>query len=178
MTGRFRGALTALAMLSALPMLGCGYALVGKSSSLPEDVRTGYVRPLENITRRSQVEQILTTAITEALVTRQRLEVVSRAEDADVEVSGTVTGFFAWPVGVGGTGRATEYEVIITAKILFSRLGVSEPVVLWSSDRFKFRQSYPLDVSETDFFDREILAIEEVSEDFAQTLVTDLLEGF
>lgn len=165
-------------MLASLSWWGCGYALVGKSSSLPEDVRTVYVRPLENITRRSQVEQILTEAITAALVTRQRLDVVSVPEEADVEVSGTVTGFSARPVGVGGSGRATEYEVTIMAKILFSRLGGTEPEVLWSSDRFQFRQSYPLEVSVTEFFDREILAIQEVSEDFAQTLVTDLLEGF
>jgi hypothetical protein len=50
--------------------------------------------------------------------------------------------------------------------------------VLWASDRYRFRDSYEIDPSQVDFFDRETLVIREVAQKFAETAVTDLLEGF
>ena len=44
--------------------------------------------------------------------------------------------------------------------------------------RYTFRESYPVDPSSAEYFDREDEAIEEAAERFAETLVTNLLEGF
>ncbi|HEX5758415.1 MAG TPA: LptE family protein [Thermoanaerobaculia bacterium] len=163
-------------LLAALALAGCGYALVGRGVNLPEDVREVYIRPLDNRTPRSQVEQFLTRAIAEELVTRRRFAVVGSAEGADAELSGAVVGFSATPVSFDDTGRATEYEISIVAQMSFKRVG--DEAVLWSNDRYVFRQSYPVDVSESGFFDREDQAIEEAAERFAETMVSDLLEGF
>lgn len=159
-----------------LALSGCGYALVGRGSNVPEDVREVYLQPLENRTQRSQVEQFLTRAIADELVTRQRFAVVGSAEDADAVISGAVVGFNATPVTFDPTGRATEYEIAITAQIAFKRKGSDQ--VIWSNDRYTFRESYPIDPSAADFFDREDEAIEEASQRFAETMVSDLLEGF
>jgi outer membrane lipopolysaccharide assembly protein LptE/RlpB len=155
---------------------GCGYALVGRGSNVPEDVREVYLQPLENRTQRSQVEQFLTRSIADELVTRQRFAVVGSAEAADAVISGAVVGFATTPVAFDPSGRATEYEIAITAQITFKRVGSDE--VLWSNDRYTFRESYPIDPSEAGFFDREDQAIEEAAERFAETMVSDLLEGF
>lgn len=163
--------------VAALAAAGCGYALVGRASTVPADVRSVRIDPLENQTARAQVEQILTRAITDELVTRQRLTVVSGAEPADSELRGTVTGFGVTPVTFDPSGRATEYEISITARVEFRRSG-EDGEVLWSTDRYLFRENYPVELSATEYFDRENLAIEEVAEKFAETLVTDLLEGF
>lgn len=155
---------------------GCGYALVGRTSSLPEDVRKIYVEALENTTRRSQLEQVLSRAIADEFVTRRRFEVVKSRLEADGVVSGTVNAFSVRPVTFGGGGRATEYEIVIGAQMAFTRTGTDE--VLWQQDRYYFRELYQADVSEEDFFSRQDTAIEEVAVKFAQTLVIDLLEGF
>ncbi len=160
---------------------GCGYALVGRASNLPEDVRRVYVHPLENDTARSQVEQILTRAIVDEMVTRRRFELTNTVAEADAEIRGTVIRFVSQPVTFDGQGRVTEYELSITAKMLFQRVPSNEdeePLVLWRNDRYLFRQAYAVDVNEAAYFDREDETIEEVAERFAETMVSDLLEGF
>ena len=181
MSGRLRrrdlGTAFGLA-LAALVLTACGYALVGRASNLPEDIGSIYVHPLKNETRRSQVEQILTEAIIDELVKRQRLKVVSRASEADSELIGTVTGFLARPVTFGEEGRGTQYEVIINARMVFQRPGSDEEPI-WSTDRYLFRDSYDLDLPDSGgFFDQEDVAIRGVSDIFAQTLITDMFEGF
>lgn len=165
----------ALLPLFALP-LACGYALVGRASNVPTDVRRVFLKPFENRTPRPQVEQILTRAIADELVTRQRFAVVGDVGSADAEITGAVVGFGVTPVTFDTNGRATEYEISITSQVRFRR--TADDTTLWSNDRYLFRQSYPLEVSETGYFDRENLAIEDVAGRFAETMVSDLLEGF
>lgn len=160
-----------------LTLSGCGYALVGRGSNIPEDIKSVYLKPLENRTQRSQVEQALTRAVADELVTRQRFAVVSSEAEANAEIQGAVTGFAVTPVTFDQEGRATEYEIAITAQITFKRVG-PEGAVLWKSDRYTFRESYPVNPSSAEYFDREDQAIEVASERFAETLVTNLLEGF
>lgn len=167
------GALGAL----LLALFGCGYALVGRGSNIPADVRSVYLQPLQNRTQRSQVEQALTRAIANELVNRQRFAVVGSEAEATAEILGAVTGFGVTPVTFDQEGRATEYEISITAQITFKRVG-EEGEVLWKSDRYTFRENYPVDPSAAEYFDREDQAIEEAAERFAETLVTNLLEGF
>jgi outer membrane lipopolysaccharide assembly protein LptE/RlpB len=168
--------LAATLLLSAALLSGCGYALVGRSSNLPADIRAVYIKPLENRTQRTQVEQFLTRAIADELVTRKRFSVVGSEGEATAELSGAVVAFGVTPVTFDASGRATEYEISITAAVAFKRTGEDKP--LWSNDHYNFRESYPVEVSETAYFDREDQAIERASKRFAQTMVSDLLEGF
>jgi outer membrane lipopolysaccharide assembly protein LptE/RlpB len=169
--------LGALLLAPTLSLLGCGYALVGKGSNIPEDVKSVYLQPLVNRTTRQQVEQELTAAIAQEMVTRQRFAVVGSEGEANAEITGAVTAFGATPVTFDNTGRATEYEISITASITFKRTG-TEGKVLWKSDRYTFRENYPVEATEAAYFDRENQAIEKASQRFAETLVTSLLEGF
>ena len=162
--------------VSLLSLGGCGYALVGRGSNLPADIKNVYIRPLENRTPRSQVEQALTRAIAEEMVQRQRFAVLGGPEGADAELSGAVTGFDVRPVAFDATGRATQYEIVVVASISFKRLGTDK--VIWSNDRYVFRESYELEASGAAYFDREDEAIEEAAERFAETMVSDLREGF
>ena len=134
----FYGALAALALVLA----GCGYALVGRGSNIPADVKSVYLQPLANRTQRAQVEQSLTRAIADELVTRQRFAVVGSESEANAEILGAVTGFGVTPVTFDAQGRATAYEIAITAQITFKRVG-TEGAVIWKSDRYTFRENYP-----------------------------------
>jgi hypothetical protein len=171
-----RGALLATLAAASLAALGCGYALVGRGSNIPEDVRKVFLKPLENATARVQVDQILSRALADELVTRQRFAVLSSAEGADAEIAGTVEGFLVNPVTFDADGRATEYEISITARMVFRRL--TPETVLWQNDRYVFRDSYQLEASELGFQDRETPALEAAAKKFAETVITDLLEGF
>jgi hypothetical protein len=73
-------------------------------------------------------------------------------------------------------GRATQYEISIVVQVALKQLAPEK--VLYSNDGYLFRASYEVQASELGFQDRETPAIESTAEDFAETLVTDLLEGF
>lgn len=158
-----------------LALSGCGYALVGRASNLPPDIKTVYLKPFDNRTQRSQVEQFVTRSIADELVRRQRFAVVGSPTGADAEIAGAVVGYGATPITFDNTGRATQYEISIVCQISFKRTGADKP--LWANDRYNFRETYPVDAS-TGFVDFENTAIERASKRFAQTVVSDLLEGF
>lgn len=171
---------TATVLVGGILLLtGCGYNLVGRASNIPEDIQRIYVEPLENSTSRAQVEQILTRAISDELLTRRRYEVVNTAAEADAVLKGNVLTFVVRPVTFDADGLANNFEVSISADMKFQRTpsGGDEGEVIWANSRYVFRQDYPLE-EEGAFFDRENTAIESTSEEFARTLVTDLLEGF
>ena len=121
---------------------------MGRATNLPADVRRVYLKPFENRTQRAQVEQILTRAIADEFLTRQRFVVVNDAASADAELSGAVVGFGVTPVTFDPDGRATEYEISITARVLFRRAASEE--VLWANERYEFRENYPVEVSEAE----------------------------
>ena len=148
---------------------------MGRGSNIPADIKTVYLRPFDNRTPRSQVEQFVTRAIADELVKRQRFAVVGSPEGADAEISGAVVGYGATPITFDPTGRATQYEISLVSQIAFKRTGSDKP--LWSNDRYNFRETYPIDAS-SGFVDFEDQAIERASTRFAQTVVSDLLEGF
>ena len=166
----------ALLALAAVAVAGCGYTLVGRGSTLPPEVKRVYLKPLENQTTRVQVDQILTRALNSELVTRKSFEVVAQPEGADAVLSGTVTTFQLTPVSYDTEGRATQYEISIVVKV--SLVQVAGEKVLYANDGYLFRSSYEIQASELGFQDRETPAIEATADDFAETLVTDLLEGF
>ncbi len=169
-------ALLALAVVAALALAGCGYTLVGRGSTLPPEVKSVYLKPLVNQTNRVQVDQILTRALNSELVTRKSFEVVAERAGADAELSGTVTSFVLTPVSYDTEGRATQYEISIVVKVALLQLANEK--LLYSNDGYLFRSSYEVEASALGFQDRETPAIEATADDFAETLVTDLLEGF
>jgi outer membrane lipopolysaccharide assembly protein LptE/RlpB len=165
-------------LVSLVPVVlaGCGYALVGRGSTLPPEVKRVYLKPLENQTSRALVDQILTRALNSELVTRKTFEVVADQSTADAVLSGSVTSFALTPVSYDTEGRATQYEISIVVKVELKQL-VPEKI-LYANDGYLFRASYEVQASELGFQDRETPAIESTADDFAETLVTDLLEGF
>lgn len=168
-------------LLTSLLLSGCGYALVGRGSTLPTDVKRVFVAPLENLTTRSQVEQILTRAVVNEMLTRRRFEVINQEAGADAVLRGKVTSFTVRPVSFDASGLANRFEISVLADMRFERPprgGAVEAVVLWANSRYTFREDYPLQEASANYFDRENLAIEETAENFAETLITDILEGF
>lgn len=166
------GSLGALVALT----FGCGYALVGTAGNIPPHVQSVHVETLENRTRRSEVEQILTEAISGELVTRRRFDLVDDRGEADAILDGAVLRFDVRPLSFDAEGRTTEYQITINLQMRFyDRI---EEQVLWANDSYTYKESYPVEASDIEYFDREKLAIEEAAETFARTMIIDLLEGF
>jgi outer membrane lipopolysaccharide assembly protein LptE/RlpB len=161
--------------LASLALTGCGYALVGRGNALPPDIKKVYIKPIENRTGHQRVDQAVTLAIGDEMVKRHRFALTTTREGADAELSGAVVGFGATPVTYDTSGRATAYELSLTASIVFKR--IDDDKVIWRNNSYNFRQNFPLTASNA-FVDLEYAAIDQAAKAFAQTLVSDLLEGF
>ena len=176
-THRILGLVGLIALAAALA--GCGYALVGRASSLPEDIQEIHIEPLRNQTPRSQVDLILTQALTNEFVTRRRFTVVDNPSEADAELRGVVQSFTVRPVTFNEDGRASEYEILINAAVTFERVGANpDDDPIWARDNYLFRENYELDEGATNFTALEDAAIEEAADKFAESLVIEVLEGF
>ncbi len=173
---RWSGRLLAVAC-DLLPV-GCGYHLVGTSSSLPASIRSLCVAPFVNQTERNELDQRLAEALTQEWVKRGRFQLVSTPEQADAVLSGTIVQAVAMPVQFDQQGRATEYQLMLVADVQLVDRSGEKPVTLWHDKRFSRNTSYTVDASATDYFDRETEAIERLSRDFARSLVVTILEGF
>ena len=172
--GRASAALGILILL-ALPG-GCGYSLVGKTSTLPPSIRVIRFQTLVNKTPRVGVEQRLSSEVARELASRGRFKVQSEASGADADLTGEVTFFDLFAVGFDSNGRAKDYQVRITAKMSLKTL--PDEKVLWDNPSFTFQDNYSLSTSAASYVDLENAAIDRVAGRFAESLVTSLLEGF
>jgi hypothetical protein len=173
---RRRAAAALLILCGTLAAAGCGYALVGKGSSLPESIRIIQFTTLENRTQRVQVEQRFSEAIARELASRGRFKVQAGPDGADAELSGTVLAFDLYPVAFDSQGRATDYQVRVTARVALKALPDGKPV--WENPAFTFRDNYQFSETAASYADLENNAIDRVADRFAQSLVTSMLEGF
>lgn len=172
-----RAAIAALIPTALVATLaGCGYGLVGRTSSLPPDIESIYIEPLGNRTLREQIDQEFTRAITDEFIRRHRYKVVNSLAEADAVLVGEVTNFAVRPVAFSSDiGRGSEYEIQVMASMEFRR--TDRPEILWKQPYYQFRENYTFDTSDA-FTNREDQAVIEVADEFAQTLVIDILEGF
>jgi hypothetical protein len=130
------------------------------------------------MTQRVGLEQRLSAEIARELASRGRFKVQSSADGADAVLAGAVTFFNLYPVAFDNQGRATDYQVQVTAKVSLKKLPPGEKDTIWENPAFTFRDNYQFSVSSATYLDRENDAIDRVAGRFAQSLVTSMLEGF
>ena len=122
-----------------------------------------------NTTARAGIEQWITEAVAREIASRGGLSIVS-PDAADATLEGEVTSYSAWPATFDASGRASEYQIMITASARLVRRGGEE--ILRISD-YRFQEPYLASSARGDAAsDLENLAIEELSSRFAQGLVT------
>jgi outer membrane lipopolysaccharide assembly protein LptE/RlpB len=162
--------------LSVLSLVSCGYHLSGTGSSLPEHIHTIGLPIFVNNTQGYQVEQKITNSIQNVLLQRGKYKVVPDATGVDALLKGTIVSVSLYPATFSTEGRASEYNVVITAKVTFTDL--LDKKVLFQNPSFIFRGQYPIDQDEVLFFDRQSEAIDQIAKDFAESVVSAILEGF
>ena len=166
----------ALAVLAILSGAGCGYQLAGRSSTLPIGVKSIGIPVFVNRTRKPELEQRITEHIVDEFVTRGRVRILPAEDGADAVLRGTIFSYTSVPIVINEQGRATRYEILITARVVLNE--VTTDRTLWADDHFLFKQQYDVSEIAATFVDEEIIAIDEVATDFARSVVTSILEGF
>ena len=173
------GRVAAAMALGVVFAVGCGYALVGRGSFLPESIKTISFPTFKNSTPRVGLEQRLSAAVARELASRGRFSVSPKSGEGDAEISGDIVRFSLIPVAADALGRATRYQIEIAAKVALT--AIPDGKVIWKNDAYTFRENYEVaggGVGASNYSDLENVAIDAEADRFAQSLVTSILEGF
>lgn len=166
-----------LVILAAGFSISCNYHTAGRTTAIPEDVRTIAIPAFANQTHTYKIEQMLTAAVVREMVTRTNYHVVNRAgDDADATLLGTVLSTYTTPLTYDSvTGRAASVLVVISMSV---SLQEKNGKTLYQNPSYLFREQYEVSRDPNSFFEEDTPAFQRLSRDFAQTLVSNILEGF
>jgi outer membrane lipopolysaccharide assembly protein LptE/RlpB len=156
---------------------GCGYHTAGHVVQLPESVKTIAVPAFKNETLTYRIEQMLTASVVREFTTRTHYRILNDlGEGADATLRGTVLSTAASPLTYDtSTGQAASILVVVSMKVtLTDRNGK----LLYQNPAYVFREQYEVSQDLSSFFEEDSPAFRRLSQDFARTLVSNILEGF
>jgi outer membrane lipopolysaccharide assembly protein LptE/RlpB len=156
---------------------GCGYHTAGHAVQLPENVKTIAIPAFVNTTTNYRIEQMLTSSVVREFTTRTHYHILNSTSDAaDATLRGSVISTSASPLTYNSTtGQAASVLVVVSMKVsLTDRQGK----ILYQNPSYLFREQYEVSQDLTSFFEENSPAFRRLSEDFARTLVSNILEGF
>jgi outer membrane lipopolysaccharide assembly protein LptE/RlpB len=167
----------ALAVILSVISAGCGYHTAGHTVTIPDNVRTIAIPAFVNQTHTFKIEQMLTSAVVKEFVTRTHYHVVNQVnDDADAVLHGTVLAAYSNPLTYDSqTGRAASVMVVVSMKV---SLADKQGKVLYQNPSYLFREQYEVPRDLNSFFEEDTPAYQRLSRDFAQSLVSNILEGF
>jgi len=165
-------------MLSAAvlcSLTGCGYHTAGSATHIPSNVRSIAVPVFATHALAYHTEMALTQAVVRELNTRTRYRVVTQ-NSADAVLSGTVLTQTNVPLTYDSTsGETSSYLVTLTVKVV---LTARDGRVLYQNDALSYREQYQSTQDLTGFIREDPAAVNRLARDFAQALVSDMLESF
>jgi len=164
-------------VLLTLALSCCGYHTAGHVTTIPSNVQTIAIPSFVNQTQTYKIEQTLTAAVVREMVTRTHYHVVSsRAESADATLNGTVLSTYTAPLTYDSqTGRAASVLVTVSMKVALTD---KQGKVLYQNPSYVFREQYQVSRELASFFEEDSPALQRLSQQFARTLVSNVLEGF
>jgi outer membrane lipopolysaccharide assembly protein LptE/RlpB len=169
--------LRTLTLLFLLPLAGCGYHTVGSATHIPGNVSTLAVPIFTTRAQAFHTEMAFTQATIRELNTRTKYRILNTdSTDADATLHGTILSQAVAPLTYDATsGQSSSYLVTITAKVL---LTAHDGHVLYRNDAVIFHEQYQSTQYLNGFIQEDPAAVRRVARDFAQALVSDMLESF
>lgn len=160
-----------------LPVAGCGYHVGGRGALIPPDVKTIAVPMFKNQTPQFKIEQQLTGAVTQELMERTRYRLTQNTSAADAVLSGTVKQIRQGVATFNPqTGSASAIQIEVVVGVVMT--DVHSKKVIFSNPGYVFRQQYQVSSNAPTLIEEDPAALSRLSQDFARSLVTDILENF
>ncbi len=163
-------------LLCTVALTGCGYHSVGAATHLPANVRTLAVPVFTTRAQAFHTEFAFTQAVVRELNTRTKYRIVNKDADADATLRGIILSESASPLTYDSTsGQTSSYLITITARVT---LTARDGRILYQNDSLPFREQYQSTQDTTSFIQEDAPAVQRVARDFAQTIVSAILEGY
>lgn len=167
-----------LALGWLLMVAGCGYHQVGSATHIPANVRTVGVPIFTSKVQAFNTETAFTQAMVRELNTRTSYRVLTGADasHADAMLKATIVTETVVPLTYDSTsGQTSSYLVNITANV---ELVAHDGSVLYRNDAFAWREQYQSTEDFSGFVQEDGDAVHRMAKDFAQAMVSDMLESF
>ena len=166
--------------LLLFPIAGCGYHRVGGVIQGPANVRTLAVPIFQSKVQAFRTETVFTAAVVREMNTRTAYRVnTSVGEEKssnDATLRGTIVTESIAPLTYDpASGQTSSYLVSISAQVVMT---ARDGAVLYRNDAFSWREQYQSTQDLSGFVQEDSAAVRRVARDFAQALVSDMLESF
>ena len=169
----------ALALALLLPVAACGYQRldrVPRTSAWMKKGETVRLARFRNATRKLGIEERFTKALENRIVAASPWTLVSQGSSSRWVLQGTLEKYEVRPLGLNlGAGTASRIEVIVVASV--DLLDGQTGALLVHRPGLTFSNQYRLDQNFASFDNRELLVIESLADDFAESFLTQLLEA-
>jgi len=168
---------TATLLLLSTFLTGCGYHTTGSATHIPANVRTLSVPIFATRVQAYHTEMAFTQAVVRELNTRTKYRIVNNdSPDADATLHGTILTQTISPLTYDATtGQSSSYLVSITAKVV---LTAHDGHVLYRNDSILYREQFQSTQDLSGFIQEDGYAIVRVAREFANAIVSDMLESF
>jgi outer membrane lipopolysaccharide assembly protein LptE/RlpB len=160
-----------------ISLAGCGYHQAGSATHIPADVHTLAVPIFVTRATAYHTEVAFTQAIIRELNTRTKYRILNTDSDsADATLHGTILTQTVAPLTYdANSGQSSSYLITITARVL---LVAHDGHVLYRNDTIVYHEQYQSTQDLTGFIQEDGYAVKRVAKDFAQAVVSDMLESF
>lgn len=170
--------LAIVACFFLLLMCGCGYHTAGTATHLPPDIGSIDVPIFQTNVENYHTEVAFTNAVVQQLTNRTKDRVIEtdRPHAADATLRGTILTETYTPLTYNAqTGQSSSYLITVTASVVLTD---ASGKVLYSNNHFRFRSQYQETADLSSFIQEDAPAVQRMAHDFAQSLVSDLMESF
>ena len=176
-----------IAMLNSLALalcMGCGYHQAGAATHIPGDVHSIAVPIFATRVQGFRTETLFTQAVVRELNVSTRYRILTAVQgnadastaNADAVLRGTILSEAVTPLTYdASSGQTSSYLVSITASV---RLIAHDGTLLYRNDAFSWREQYQSTQDLSGFVQEDTAAVRRMSNDFAQALISDMLESF
>lgn len=175
-----------LAVIAIVGMVACGYHRLDKvphSAAWMKKGQTIRLAKFKNLTPRLGLEERFTKALENRIVAASPWKLVPQDASSRYVLQGTLLKYEVRAIGLSlGTGNlrasaggASRVEIVVVASL--ELLDGQTGVVLVHRPGLTFSNQYRVDQNFASFDSREISVVESLADDFAESFVTQLLEG-
>lgn len=160
---------------------GCGYALAGRTNSLPDHIKRIGIPAFENQSSTSELDRLVTEAVRAEFQTHRQYQVVPEATGVDAVLKGTIRTVTTSNVGFTAAQQASRIQITVLASAEFRDLRDNK--VLWSNESFRNATDYDLTSSTgandlASIFTQDRNALMRIAQELAKSLVTQILDNF
>jgi outer membrane lipopolysaccharide assembly protein LptE/RlpB len=158
--------------------MGCGYHTVGTSTHLPPDIGSIDVPTFQTDVENYHTNVAFTDAVVQQLTsrTKDRVTQSDRPHAADATLRGTILTETYTPLTYNSvTGQSSSYLITVTVDVVLTD---ASGKVLYSNHHFRFRSQYQETADLSSFLQEDSPAVQRMARDFAQSMVSAILESF